>query len=711
MAEAATAHPTAAPGPPGPTAPGAGAAAFAAARGLHTFRALDDALLQRLIDAGLITHVELPRDALLTPPASMPGAICFVVSGQLAVGVFDPDELRQRGRPQRDATRGEADGTLMPPGPMARTARHNLAVFDGGEAFNLDALPTVSDAQDVRAFALRRVSVLLLAGETMTRLATAAPAVVQILSTTLAHTAVRLRSVVGIKHEILDFYVRHGMVVAGPMVRIRQLDLCIDCKQCEDACESRHGARRLTLGGYELGLLDFVFTCRSCTDARCLSPCEHDAIKRDGKTGEVIISEDRCIGCSLCSLSCPYGAINMVNVAEPEQATYNPRFKARLDKGGKLAHGPGKGRKALARQIANKCDHCAGHGDQACVSACPTGALIEVAPEVLFQERGETRGSRRRKRLHVLPSNPFLDGLNVRDSGLARVTTRTLNPLLWLIGLGSVLAVAVEVGLRWLRPTWSVSYRLLLRDGLSPALAEMNVSYLAGTKLALVCGYVGTALMTLSMAYLLQRRFGWFRRTASNQFWLDVHIMTGLVGPMFIALHSAMRLSTWVSIPFWSMVAVVVSGLIGRYLYTLVPSMANKHDLAILEHRRAVTEIAADHPDAAAYAYQLMEREAVRARRAWNVGLIALLGWVLIDDLRRMWTRRRDRRALARLTTRKLARQLALRIDRVVFYERRKELAPRGKALLRSWKRVHIPFSVVLLFTTLLHIVLALHLV
>ncbi|MBP6836047.1 MAG: hypothetical protein KA190_02030, partial [Kofleriaceae bacterium] len=81
MAEAATAHPTAAPGPPGPTAPGAGAAAFAAARGLHTFRALDDALLQRLIDAGLITHVELPRDALLTPPASMPGAICFVVSG------------------------------------------------------------------------------------------------------------------------------------------------------------------------------------------------------------------------------------------------------------------------------------------------------------------------------------------------------------------------------------------------------------------------------------------------------------------------------------------------------------------------------------------------------------------------------------------------------------------------------------------------------
>ena len=47
----------------------------------------------------------------------------------------------------------------------------------------------------------------------------------------------------------------------------------------------------------------------------------------------------------------------------------------------------------------------------------------------------------------------------------------------------------------------------------------------------------------------------------------------------------------------------------------------------------------------------------------------------------------------------------------MVFYERRKELAPRGKALLKSWKRVHIPFSFALLVTMLLHIAIALHLV
>jgi len=80
----------------------------------------------------------------------------------------------------------------------------------------------------------------------------------------------------------------------------------------------------------------------------------------------------------------------------------------------------------------------------------------------------------------------------------------------------------------------------------------------------------------------------------------------------------------------------------------------------------------------------------------------------MADDLRRMWTRRRDRRVLGRLAPRSIARQIARRIDRVVFFERRKELVPRGKALLRSWKRVHIPLSVVLLVTMLAHIAIAL---
>jgi hypothetical protein len=401
----------------------------------------------------------------------------------------------------------------------------------------------------------------------------------------------------------------------------------------------------------------------------------------------------------------------MVNVAEPELPTYRPRFKDRLDKDHKLAFGAGKGRKAPARRIANKCDHCAGYADQACVSACPTGSLIEIAPATLFRERAAPTG-KRRKRLDVLPRAPFVESVRIRDSGLARVAKRRrLGSWVWALGLLGFLASLVEVGLRWYAPTWSASYRLLTARGLEPEIAKINVSYLAGSDLALAFGYIGTALMVLSMAYPIQRRMRWFKATGTNQYWLDVHLMTGVVGPMFIALHSALRLSTWVSIPFWSMVAVVASGVLGRYLYTLVPALTNAHELEILEARRAITEIAADHPDAAAYAGAVLERESRRSARTWELGLFRLVLWAIGDEVRRGWAMRARRRALRRFAPPAIARQVARRLDRIVLLERRKELAPRGKTLFRAWKRVHIPFSLVLLVTMTLHIVVALHVV
>ncbi|MEZ4402560.1 MAG: 4Fe-4S dicluster domain-containing protein [Kofleriaceae bacterium] len=671
------------------------------------FAGVPAALLRDLLARGELVLTAVPRDVVITIGGDQ-RALCVVLDGQVALGLFDRLTLSHRMRErQRDAALGEKDGTLLPPKPMAQVALRNLALFGVGEAFNPTAMPASGD-DAIAAFSLAPATVVQLTAAALAELAAVAPSVEQALGEAIAHTGKRLAALVGVRQEILDFYLRNGLSVAGPSVRIRQLDKCIDCKQCEDACEARHGARRLTLGGFELGVLDFVFSCRTCADARCLSPCEHDAIKRNPATGEVQINEDRCIGCSLCALSCPYGAIDMVNVAEPDMPSYNPVFKARLDAGGKLAFGAGKGRSAPARRIANKCDHCDGFAEQACVAACPTGALIELAPAALFQERPVLPAGKRRKALAVLPSAPFTDGIDVTDSGDARVKARKLSFLLWFLGLGAFAAVLAEVLLRRYAPTLSVSYRLNRLDGLEPEIAAMNVSYLAGSKLALTCGYLGTALMVLSMAYVIQRRLGWFSRTATNQFWLDVHIMTGLVGPLFIALHSALRLTTWVSIPFWSMTAVVASGLLGRYLYTLVPSLTSKHDLAILAHRRQVSDLAPDYPAAAATAHAAMEAEVGRAERSWNIGLVMLLGWVFVDDLRRYGARWKLRRALRADAPRAVVRRLVKAVDRVVFYERRKVLAPRSKALLKAWKRVHIPFSMVMLVTMVAHIAIAL---
>jgi Fe-S-cluster-containing hydrogenase component 2 len=133
-------------------------------------------------------------------------------------------------------------------------------------------------------------------------------------------------------------------------------------------------------------MLDFIYTCRTCTDQRCIDPCAYDSIKYDEVKQEVVINEATCTGCTACAQSCPYGAIDMVEI-EPEAPTFKKHFMARLEKKHALQFGSGTPRVARARRIANKCDHCIAYGDQACVSACPTGSLIEINAYDLFRER------------------------------------------------------------------------------------------------------------------------------------------------------------------------------------------------------------------------------------------------------------------------------------------------------------------------------------
>ncbi len=53
--------------------------------------------------------------------------------------------------------------------------------------------------------------------------------------------------------------------------------------------------------------------------------------------------------------------------------------------------------------------------------------------------------------------------------------------------------------------------------------------------------------------------------------WLSLHIFTGLVGPFLVLLHTAWKFGGLAGIVTWMMLVVVASGVLGRYLYALVP--------------------------------------------------------------------------------------------------------------------------------------------
>ena len=132
------------------------------------------------------------------------------------------------------------------------------------------------------------------------------------------------------------------------------LDTCTGCKACVVACHSLNGldddeswrSVGLIQGGREVAFQQTVTTaCHHCVEPACLSGCPVDAYEKDPVTGIVAHLDDQCIGCSYCTLTCPYEV---------------PRFNK-------------------SRGIVRKCDMCRGRlaeGEApACVQACPNGAI------------------------------------------------------------------------------------------------------------------------------------------------------------------------------------------------------------------------------------------------------------------------------------------------------------------------------------------------
>ena len=701
-------------------------AGYASLRQLPLLDGIPNDILIGALQSGDLVLREVDRDAIvadaLEPAGTAAAPVLIVLAGQVAAGVFDAHDLAARKDQQERLERMTHDEreseSLIKPTPMARLAKKNIALFAEGDLWNSGAVMAARGAP-VAFFATAPSTVLSLSQRLVADVAVRFPFFEARFRRAIQLGRQRLHRITGVKQEILDFFVRQGISVSGESVRVRQLDRCIDCKQCEIACEDRYGAKRLTLGGYQLGMLDFVYTCRTCTDQRCIDPCAYDSIKYDTDKKEVVINDATCTGCSACAQSCPYGAIDMIDV-EDGSPTFKKEFRARLEKKSALAFGPGTGRVARVRRVANKCDHCGAYGDQACISACPTGALIEISAYDLFRERSPQATAAARAgfdqeidsdRREVLPTHPFTQGVDERSGGDAKVRRGRWGPLLlWTVGILVWLAALAEILLRLYWPTMSYQYAQLRATpelaNLPAELIVQKVGFRSGNPLAIQCGLVGTGLMIIAAIYPMFRRLKAFRWIASNTMWFDFHMVAGTIGPMFIALHSALRLGSWVSGAFWSMVIVALSGFIGRYLYTQVPALSSGRELEELDHERTFQLHRGRNPVAMAEIDRELHDHRQRSLRvAQRAGLIVSLAWLLMEDLRRPGRRLARRARLARVgVTGKIRRDLVKRASRMMLIDRGSVIAPKANLLLNSWKKVHVPFTVLLTIFSVAHI-------
>lgn len=164
---------------------------------------------------------------------------------------------------------------------------------------------------------------------------------------------------------------QNKFVIADP-------DICIGCATCMAACyESSYergklAVARLVVTRSKSGTMPNQ--CRQCDDGPCANVCPVGAL-RFGKDN-IEVYEELCIGCKMCTLACPFGAIR----AEAEiMPSVNYALEPKYHLGIESEQG--------AKSIAVKCDLCEGREEgPACVGVCPTSALSFIEPKKMDAE-------------------------------------------------------------------------------------------------------------------------------------------------------------------------------------------------------------------------------------------------------------------------------------------------------------------------------------
>lgn len=243
----------------------------------------------------------------------------------------------------------------------------------------------------------------------------------------------------------------------------------------------------------------------------------------------------------------------------------------------------------------------------------------------------------------------------------------------------------------------------------------------AGDDFGYTLGVVGGVLMLVLLLYPARKYLRALRRAGKVKRWFWMHMICGIAGPWLILVHSTFRIGSLnAGVALFSMLIVVASGVVGRFLFVRVQHRLQGGQ-ATLQQLREKLGLAGDEARSAfAFAPEVdaqlraFERSELPAEGASAMPLLRLLGvplrrWRVQRRCTRLLTLRLAERSRAEdwgpdLTEQRCRRALRLlqryfdAVLRVAHYS----LFDRLFAL---WHVAHLPFVVLLALSAVIHVV------
>lgn len=223
-------------------------------------------------------------------------------------------------------------------------------------------------------------------------------------------------------------------------------------------------------------------------------------------------------------------------------------------------------------------------------------------------------------------------------------------------------------------------------------------------------GIVGTLLIVIGVfGYQARKKFKSWARLGRLKYWLEFHIFLCSLGPVMILFHTAFKFGGIVSISFWSMVAVVLSGIIGRFIYGQIPRTIGGRELSLNEVKAMkadLGEVLRGQYQLNDSSYQLVLESVNVSRQKFGANLFSSMFNKFLEDKKTL------RQVKSTLLENGVASPDVRKVSKLVNNElslnnRIERLAVMQK-LFKYWHVAHLPFALIMLVIMVIHVVVTL---
>lgn len=225
-------------------------------------------------------------------------------------------------------------------------------------------------------------------------------------------------------------------------------------------------------------------------------------------------------------------------------------------------------------------------------------------------------------------------------------------------------------------------------------------------------GIFGSSMMIIGVSsYMMRKRWKKLHHFGYLKHWLEFHIFMCSVGPILVLFHTALKFGGIISIGLWSMIIVVLSGIVGRIIYIQLPRTVQGITESLDEIEKDInkllsaidiriqTQIKNFLEDNFREYYSLSFKENFLGSLK-SVFVVNKLKRKRLNALKRLIKNNKElnyneKRKIIRIT------------KKILSFKSKQALYDSFESLFRYWHIFHLPFAITMFFLMFIHIIVA----